>query len=678
MRAIINGDELKLGVCYYPEHWDKSNWESDLERMKEAGIKVVRVAEFAWNTVEPEEGVFTFEFWDEFLDLAESKGMGVIFGTPTATPPAWLTEKYPEVLNCDIYGNRINHGARRHYNYNSPIYQKLSHRIVKKEAKHFGQHPAIIGWQLDNEFNCENNEFYSESDTLAFREFLKEKYNSIDKLNESWGTVFWNQTYNSFEQIYVPRHTNGDTQNPHLLLDYKRFISDSVFKFAAMQAKIIRKYCKEEDFITTNGIFANIDYQRLVREGVLDFMTYDSYPNFAFCLDSYREKDKLKDRRWSRNLSEVRAMSSNFGIMEQQGGANGWYNRMEAPTPRPGQLRLWTMQSIAHGADFVSFFRWRTCTFGTEMYWHGILDYSGRDNRRLAEVKKIYSDTAKLNALAGTKYEAKVGIIKDYDNEWDADIDHWHGRIKWDSESALFEELTLSHTPFDYVYMEAEDRLSNYDVLFYPTAEILTEDKMDRLKAFVEGGGKLVFSCRTGQKDEFGRCVQTYLPGLAGELTGADVCEYSMIAPDEGKVSFNWNGEEIESSIFYELVNAKEDAKLLATYSNGAYVGEGALIKKQLGNGCVYYLGCGLSRSAVKAFLKDTGAYSPYEGYISLPEECEVAVRGNDSERYLFVLNYSSKEAEVNHIKPAFDMLSGEMKTGQNTLPAYGVGIYRL
>ena len=173
MREIINGERFVMGTCYYPEHWDSSLWEDDLERMLRAGIEVVRVAEFAWNKIEPEEGVYTYEFFDSFLELAQKKGMKVIFCTPTATPPVWLTEKYPEVLNARQDGVLYRHGGRRHYNYNSPKYQELCARIVDKIAAHIGRHPSIVGWQIDNELNCGIGEFYSEADDRAFRVFLQ-------------------------------------------------------------------------------------------------------------------------------------------------------------------------------------------------------------------------------------------------------------------------------------------------------------------------------------------------------------------------------------------------------------------------------------------------------------------------------------------------------------------------
>lgn len=338
MRAIINGERLVLGTCYYPEHWDENLWEEDLDRMLRSGIEVVRVAEFAWNLTEPREGEFTYEFFDRFLELAHKKGMKVIFCTPTATPPAWLTDQYPEVLNADQDGNLYRHGARRHYNYNSPVYQKFCRIIVEKYASHYGSSPAVIGWQIDNEVNCELDEFYSDSDTIAFRDFLKRKYGTIEALNQAWGTVFWNQTYNVWEEIYIPRKTPHYTNNPHHMLDYYRFVSDSARRFVQMQADIIRKYCKKDDFITTNGIFGNLDNHQMTRES-LDFMTYDSYPNFAYCLDDYEEKNFLKDRKWS-------------GIWRRQGLCPRylelWSSRAGQMAGRPGWRRRLRAQGRLH------------------------------------------------------------------------------------------------------------------------------------------------------------------------------------------------------------------------------------------------------------------------------------------------------------------------------------------
>ncbi len=674
MRKILNRKKLKLGVCYYPEHWPKELWRDDLGRMLDNGIEVVRVSEFAWNTVETEEGKFDFSFWDEFLDLAEETGMDVIMGTPTATPPAWLTHKYPEVLNCDINGNMYRHGLRRHYNYNSPVYQKFAGRIVEAFASHYAGRKCVIGWQIDNELNCETDVFYSESDSEAFRTFLKDRYGSLDELNSAWGTIFWNQTFTAWDEVTVPRQTLNNTVNPHWHLDYIRFISDSANRWAGMQADIIRKYTKEEDFVTTNGIFGHLDYQRMAKESI-DFITYDSYPNFAYCLSMYDEKDDLKDRKWSMNLAETRAISPIFGIMEQQSGANGWTSRMEAPTPRPGQLTLWTMQSIAHGADFVSYFRWRTATMGTEIYWHGILDYSGRDNRRLGEVREVHEKLNSLSRIAGSCYNAKVGILEDYDNIWDSEYDVWHGRVEKQSRKALFGALQKTHTPFDYIYMDGlsdASSLVKYEVLFYPHATITDEKTVSILKDYVTNGGKLVIGCRSGYKDRTGRCVMDKLPGLLAELTAADIPEYSLIAPDTGKIYVKWGEDEFEAAVFTDLLCPINDGKQLAEYVSDYYAGSGALIGNDYGKGKAYYYGSAFTEEAVRVFLKNLDVINPYGEVVTVPETMEIAVRKKDDKEYLFILNYTGTAGHVTFNRTVKDMYTGREISGEHMIEGYG------
>lgn len=678
---ILNGESITLGTCYYPEHWKEELWEEDLTRMLENGIQTVRIAEFAWNKIEPREGEFDYSFFDRFLDLTDRMGMQVIFGTPTATPPAWLTTKYPEVLNARQDGVLYRHGARRHYNYNSPVYQELSRRIVEKAASHYAGRRSVIGWQIDNELNCELSEFYSESDTLAFREFLKKKYGTLDRLNEAWGTVFWNQTYTAWEEVYVPRTTCNDSTNPHEVLDYLRFISDSCCRFAKMQSDILRKYIKPGDFITTNGLFGNLDNHRL-REESLDFMTYDSYPNFAYCLDAYREEDPVKDRKWSRNLAETRAVSPVFGIMEQQSGANGWNTRMEAPTPEPGQLTLWTMQSIAHGADYVSYFRWRTATMGTEIYWHGILDYSGRDNRRLAEVHSVYEKLQKIRPVAGARYEARVGILKDYDNIFDSQLDVWHSRVEKASQKALFEACQLTHTPFDYCYLDhvkESEELAGYQVLFYPHATIMTEEKKALLEEYVRNGGTLVVGCRSGYKDERGQCVMDKLPGMLKEVTGTDIPEYTMISPAEcGKVTVDWDGTTVEAAVFSDLLAPEEGAETVGVYTSNYYAGTPALIRHSYGKGQAYYFGGAFTEKTAEVFLEKLGVIDPYGEILQAPEGCEIAVREKDGARYLFVLNYGKASVQITLKRPVRDLLADCEAEGVQTLQGYETKVYEI
>jgi len=679
MEKILQGDRIKLGVCYYPEHWDSSLWQDDLRRMKEAGIAAVRIAEFAWSKVERTEGLFTFDFFDTFLDTAYAAGMSVIFGTPTATPPAWLTEQYPEVLNGTMNGVLYRHGNRRHYNYNSPVYWRFTERIVTALAGHYGKHPAIIGWQIDNEINCQTDEFYSEWDSIEFREFLKNRYGTLDALNDAWGTVFWNQTYTDWAQVYVPRPTLENSPNPHHKLDYIRFVSASARSFVKLQSDILRKYIKAGDFITTNGMFSSLDNHAMTRES-LDFFTYDSYPNFAYCLaaDPVHSAD-LNDRLWSRRLSEVRSVSPKYGIMEQQSGANGWNTRMEAPAPRPGQMTLWTMQSIAHGADYVSYFRWRTCTVGTEIYWHGILDYSNRDNMRLGELKDIHKKVEALAPAAGSEYQAAFGVLRDYDNIWDAKVDVWHGRVETESEAGIFQAAQLTHTPMDYVYFTADltvEQLAKYPLLIYPHGVILTAERAALLTQYVERGGTLLLGCRTGYKDIHGKCPMHKLPGLLQKLSGADVVEYTFVAPDEGKVMVTWEGTEFEAPVFNDICEALGSAKIAGTYTTSYYAGKGALIRNSCGKGTVYYFGGAFNRETAAVFLKKLGIANPYGSIIEAPEECEIALRRKGDRMFLFVLNYSKQKKKITLKKQLTDLYTAKAVSGAFELPAYGTAVF--
>ena len=675
-------DTLQLGTCYYPEHWDKSLWADDLRRMLANGIQTVRIGEFAWSVIEPREGEFTYAFFDEFLDLAGKESMKVIFGTPSATPPAWLTEKYPEVLNVRIDGVKYRHGMRRHYNYNSPKYRELTSRITEKIGAHYAKHPAIIGWQIDNELNCETTEFYSDSDTLAFREFLKKKYHTLDELNRCWGTVVWSQTYSAWEEIFVPRLTIHDTENPHLKLDYIRFVSDSAISWCRMQYDILKKYVKPGDFITTNGMFDHIDNHKMA-DTALDVYTFDSYPNFAFMLgEDPLHSTGLKDRAWSAKLTEVRSICSHFGIMEQQSGANGWNTRMKAPAPKPGQMTLWAMQSIAHGADYVGFFRWRTAPMGTEIYWHGILDYDNRDNRKLKEVHGIWERVKAIAEMTGAEYKASVALVRDYDNAWDADLDIWHQQIARASEKEIFYEAQVSHTPLDYVYLLDDTDiadLAKYKVLFYPHPEILTKQRADLLKAYVEQGGTLIVGARAGQKDITGQCPMKPMPGDLAAITGSDVSEFTFVGPADEKQFMNWNGRSIETGVFSDVLHvADEHAKVLAAYENDYYALSPALIENTVGKGKVLHFGGTFTRENVKAFLEYTGVIEPFKELIALPGCCELAVREKNGQKYLFVLNYAWSEQTIDLRCAAKDMDEMADVCGQITLPAFGTKVYKI
>ncbi|MBO5252780.1 MAG: beta-galactosidase [Clostridia bacterium] len=676
---MLDGKRIELGVCYYPEHWDKSLWRDDLRRMQEHGIRVIRVAEFSWNLFEPKEGCFDDSFWDEFLDIAEEAKMQVIFCTPTATPPAWLTEKYPEVLNCDIYGHPYYHGCRKHHNMTSPVYLEFVRRITEHIAEHYSRHPAIIGWQIDNEVNCETAVYHAPSDHAAFRAYMKKKYGTLENLNRAMGTAFWNQTYTDWDEIHLSRNTLGaNTNNPHMMLEERRFISEAAQNYIGLQADILRKYRRADQFITTNGIFGMIDNHKLTREQ-LDFMTYDSYPNFAFGLDTSKLQERsLRDRETSYNLIRTRSVSNRFGIMEQQSGPGGWNTRMVQPSPKPGQLRLWTFQSVAHGADFVSYFRWRTCAMGTEMYWHGLLNYDNRDNRRLAELKRTYQDIEKIQSAAGAKVTAKIALLCDYDNEWDGMEDKWHGPLRWQSLDGWFKALERAHIPFDFVNIDDDgtsEPLEGYDVVVYPHPTIITEARAAELKAYAENGGTLIFGCRSGYKDINGQAPMTPMPGVLRELTGGTVEDFTFIGPADAPVSMVWNGKLVPTPAFNDILKPVADTcEIAAVYDGNYYAGAPALLKNAVGKGTVYAFGSVFGEETVNAFIRELGLKSPVSALLDIPEEVELSVReAADGTRYIFLLNYSEKAQEITAHTAIQDQLTETELCGTYTMQPYDV-----
>ena len=682
MEKSISLDHMTLGVCYYPEHWDESLWENDLDRMLACGIEAVRVFEFAWNLVEPQDGIFDFTLFDRFLDLAAKKGMKVIMCTPTATPPAWLTYKYPEVLNVTYDGTPYCHGHRRHYNYNSKVYQFYTERIVETLGKHFDNHPAIVGWQLDNELNCEVNEFYSDSDREAFRSYLKEHFKTLDALNDAIGGRFWNISYTDWNEVDLRRLTPGKRFNPHMALLEKRFFSKSCIRYAKLQSDILRKYIGNR-FITTNGVFGHLDSHEMTNN-TLDFITYDSYPAFAYgdgMVEDTAAGRTLGDRAWSAKLSTVRSISPNFGIMEQQSGAGGANGSRTAPMPKPGMMRLWTMQSVAHGADYVSYFRWRTAPYGEEIYWHALNDYSNLPNRRIRELEGIHEDFVKLRDVTGSRYEAKVGLVCDYLNEWDGELDIWHGPLDSSSRQAIFAAAQHNHTPIDMVYIrktntyetKLED-LSKYDVLFYPHATILTQSTASLLHAYCENGGKLIMGARTGYKDEYGRCPMVAMPGFARELCGTEVVDYTTARKDEIPVTIRLGDQALPAPDFHDVLRPVDGGHALGFFQNGFFSGEPAVICKDYpNNGKAFYVGAGFAEDMVKSLLEITGVFEPYSKDISCHKDIELACRATATEHYFFLLNYSSASKPVILGRKFKNLLDGKTLMGTIDIAPYDV-----
>lgn len=678
MDKLKNIDTLCLGLIYYPEHWPRTLWDDDLRRIREMGFEILRVGEFSWSALEPREGEYTFSFWDDFLQLAHQHGLKIIFGTPTATPSAWVTHQYPEVLNARRDGVSYTHGSRRHYNYNSPKYRALCCALVEQLARRYGQHPSIIGWQIDNELNCEVDEFYSACDHAAFRDWLKEKYVTLDALNNAWGAAFWNQQYSAWEQVRLTGVLPSGGYNPHQLLDERRFISDSAISFAMLQYDILKQHCAREHFIATNGLFRHLDYHTLTERG-LDFIAYDSFPCFAFNLEHHPEQDLLNDRRWSWNMINTRAIRGNFAVFEQSSYAGGWICRMQGPSPKPGQIRLWTYQCFAHGAEYVGFYRWRSCSFGVEMYWHGMNSYGNKPNRGYREIQGLLSEIPRLAPVSGASYQAEIAILKDYDNIFDGEYDVWHGPHDYKSDDAWFTATQLTHTPCDFFYLREHttvDELLRYKLLVYPHPTILTPERTALLCSYAEAGGTLVFGARTGYKDLQGHCPMQDMPGPAGALCGVSVEEFSFLGGSDAPQTVMWDGHTLSAPYFNDVLLPTDNAtQVLAVFQSNYYAGQAAITKRAVGQGTVYYVGSVFSRELAEHFLSTLGLATPFSSLLSLPEQCEVTLRKEGAHAYYFVLNYKETPARVEIKQPMQDLLTGETLQGWQKLAPYGIWV---
>lgn len=337
-------DLIQTGVYYYPEHWNEEEWERDFKRMHELGFEFTHMAEFAWAMIEPEEGVYDFAWLDKAIALADKYDLKVILGTPTAAPPVWLVRKYPEVLIQNESGVRLDHGARQHASFSSPLYRKLSYRVVEELAKHYGHDSRVIGWQIDNEPAVQFD--YSQVAELQFRTFLKDKYqNDISKLNEAWGTAFWSQIYSSFDEITLPKMAQV-FMNPHQILDYRRFAVRQTDDFLNEQCLVLKKYIKNQ-WVTTNYI-PNYEDGHIGGSPDLDFQSYTRYmvygDNEGIGRRGYRVGNPLRIA-WANDF--FRPIQGNYGVMELQPGQVNWGGIN--PQPMPGAVHLWLWSVFAGG-----------------------------------------------------------------------------------------------------------------------------------------------------------------------------------------------------------------------------------------------------------------------------------------------------------------------------------------
>lgn len=488
---------MRLGTCYYPEHWPESYWAEDAHRMFGLGLSRVRVGEFAWSRIEPDPGRFEWAWLDRALGTLHEAGLGIILGTPTATPPKWLVDSMPDMVARDRQGRVRRFGSRRHYCFSHEGYAAQCDRIVTALAQRYGNHPGIVAWQTDNEYGCHDTAVsYSGAACQAFRLWLERKYRSVATLNQAWGNVFWSMEYRSFDEIDLPNLT-VTSPNPSHELDFRRFSSDQVVQFNRRQADILRRHSPGRDVIHNfMGFFTQFDHHAVGAD--LDVASWDSYPlgfleQFWFSRDEklrYQRQGHPDIAGFHHDLYRGCQKQGRWAIMEQQPGPVNWaaYN----PAPLSGMVRLWTLEAMAHGAELVSYFRWRQAPFAQEQMHAGLLRPDSTEAAGAAEVRQVAAEIAALPEQA-TK-NSPVALVFDYSSAWVTEImPHGRGFSALRAAFEYYGALRRAGLNVDIVGPEAD--LSTHALVVVPCLPISDQALAKRLAAV---RGQVVIGARSG------------------------------------------------------------------------------------------------------------------------------------------------------------------------------------
>lgn len=603
---------MKLGVCYYPEHWPQSRWATDAKMMSAGGLSIVRIGEFAWAKMEPAEDELTWDWLDAAIETLAGEGLQIVLGTPTATPPAWLCKAYPDILPVDSQGRRRHFGSRRHYCANSPAYQTHTRRIVTAMAGRYGQHPAVLGWQIDNEFGCHDTaRCYCDHCALAFRDWLENKYVTLEALNDAWGTIFWSQTYSKWDEIDPP-HLTVTEPNPSHVLDFYRFSSDSVVAYQQLQIDILRELSPDKS-LTTNfmGNFPDLNYHDLARP--LDFVAWDSYPTGHAEVQSetlYAPTDHRSTFAYDvgdpyitgfcHDLIRGLKPDKPFWIMEQQCGNINWslYNT----GVRPGTTRLWTWHALASGAEAVVYFRWRAVLYAQEQHHSGLLHHDTSPAVGYQDLLALKADRVLMEEISALPVNAHVAIVGDYNDLWAIQLQPH--RLNFGYQSHLFvfyRALQRLGIPVTIVGPDAD--LSLYKLVIAPTVFLSDERLIASLTAFAEHGGDVLIGVRSGFKTLSNRVTDQPLPGPFRELIGGTVTDWHSLPPDVGyDIQSTIPGLGGQATVWAEallptpITPQREGITMttgvrVAHYTSGPFASYAALMEKRTGIGRVFYLG---------------------------------------------------------------------------------------
>jgi len=648
---------LLLGTAWYPEQWPEAQWESDLSLMEKAGVRMVRVGEFAWSRMEPSEGHYNLDWLERAVAAAGKHGISTVLGTPTAAPPAWLTQKYPETLRIDKEGRRAEHGNRQQFNWANPKYRELARKIAEQMARRFGRNPLVLGWQIDNEYA----EVSFDPETRAqFQQWLKARYGTLDNLNARWTTAYWSQTYSSWDQVPI----ETDYGNPGLLLSWQRFVSDTWRSYQKNQLEVIRANSDPRQFITTNmvGWFEGYDHYTVAQD--LDLAAWDDYVGQGHLDPARNGAAHDLTRGFKQKI---------FWVMETQPGSVNWAPINNALDK--GEVRAMAWHDVGHGADAVSYWQWRSALNGQEEYHGTLVGADGAPVPLYSEVQQIGQEFARAGtALAGTSPRSDVAILHSYDSRW---------AIQWQKHNKDYdpvEELISYYRPLRAISQSIDvipptARLERYKLVVAPGLNVFSETIAKNLIEYVRQGGHLVLGQRSGMKDDDNGLQPAGQPGPLVGLLGGRVEQYYALTdpvPVEGKFG------SVEGKLWAELLSAKaDDVEVLAYYgkSNGWLDGQPAAITRKVGKGRITYIGAWLDDAGMAAaaqWMSEASGVRPALGPV--PDGIEVYPRYGENKVVYVLVSFAKRKETVILPVAMTDVLAGGTKQTV-TLAPYGVAV---